>query len=171
MLSKIIVTLFSLMVLLSVNAAETWTNSHSEYTLINTCKKTTTDNDLPIRACPEKTPYRLMIGGVDSIDVLLKYQDLEFTHGYGLPRHIGKTLEWRYHTINGQKRYHALIYRLFTVGEKSKDSFDRYVQQLIVFRLDKANSCVLGSITQSKNMNTAARHLADNKEAKCLTKD
>ena len=41
-------------------------------------------------------------------------------------------------------------------------------QELIVTRLNKEKSCIIGIIPQGKNMNEQARELADHKNAACM---
>lgn len=147
-----------------------WANSQSEYTSTDDCKEMSSE-PYSLNDCPAKAPYKLYVGAADVVDISLEYEDKTVTSGYGMPRHIGSVVEWRFHEKSGQKKYHALIYRLFSVGEKSKTPYDRYVQKLIVFRLDKSNSCMLGVIKQGKNMNIKAREVADNKLAECIGSD
>ncbi len=76
---------------------------------------------------------------------------------------LGDILEWRFHYKNGKKVYHALI------SSKILSDYKKETKYLIVFRLDKENSCYIGKIPQSKNMNIKARQLADDKNAKCIS--
>ena len=125
--------------------------------------------------CPSKQNYLLhtfsrdLRSGVDLI-----YHNRKVSYQPILPFHVGATVEWRYEKVGNAKKYHALIYRVYTAQMDPLDSDSFYLQreqdkqQLIVIRLNKEKLCLLGVIEPSKNMNTEARKLADNKSARCI---
>lgn len=149
----------------------------SEYTSLKEqdCQFFSTEEDSYQTNCPSKANYLLHTFSRDlrsGVDLIYNQHNVSFQP---IPSfHVGETAEWRYDKIGNQKKYHALIYRLYTIQIDPLDGDDFYLprdqdkQQLIVIRLNKENSCLLGVIEPSKNMNTAARKLADNKSAKCI---
>ena len=125
--------------------------------------------------CPSKQNYLLhtfsrdLRSGVDLI-----YHNRKVSYQPILPFHVGATVEWRYEKVGDAKKHHALIYRVYMAQMDPLDSDSFYLpreqdkQQLIVIRLNKEKLCLLGVIEPSKNMNTEARKLADNKSARCI---
>ena len=125
--------------------------------------------------CPSKANYLLhtfsrdLRSGVDLI-----YNNNKVSYQPIPPFHVGETVEWRYEKVGNAQKYHALIYRIYTaqIDPLDGDSFylprEQDKQQLVVIRLNKEKSCLLGVIEPSKNMNTEARKLADNKSARCI---
>lgn len=80
-----------------------------------------------------------------------------------------KSIEWVYDLTQGDEgdgeiNFKALIYRL-SVADINPSKKDKSV--LYVVRLDKENSCVIGTASN----NEAARKLANNTAAKCVTLD
>ena len=78
-------------------------------------------------------------------------------------------IEWLYDLTRGEEgdgelKFKALIYRL-SVADMNPNKKDTSV--LYVVRLDKENSCVIGTASN----NTAARKLANDPNAKCVTLD
>ncbi len=149
----------------------------SDYTSLKEedCRTLNTDEDIYQANCSSKHNYLLQAVGRDlRLGVNLIYNHHKVSYQPLPSFHVGETAEWRYDKIGNQKKYHALIYRLYTIQIDPLDGDDFYLprdqdkQQLIVIRLNKENSCLLGVIEPSKNMNTAARKLADNKSAKCI---
>ena len=152
-------------------------NIGSEYTSLKEedCQTLNMVENLYQANCPSKANYllhtfsRALRSGVDLI-----YHNRKVSYQPILPFHVGATVEWRYGKVGNAKKYHALIYRVYTAQMDALDSDSFYLpreqhkQQLIVIRLNKEKSCLLGVIEPSKNMNTEARKLADNKSARCI---
>ncbi len=140
-------------------------------------------------SCPAKAPYQLEVEGIDlryGLNVIYDGSDNKKTDD-SKPKHtvrywypqffqVGDTVEWRYsQNKQGQKNYHALIYRVYSANQSAdySDNGDengmekRDKQELFVVRLDKDKSCILGKIPASKDMNVKARQLADDMTANC----
>lgn len=78
-------------------------------------------------------------------------------------------IEWIYDLTRGEEgdgelKFKALIYRL-SVADSNPNKKDKSV--LYVVRLDKENSCIIGTAST----NQAARKLANDPNAKCVTLD
>ncbi len=146
-ISKIIV---GLIITLSVNFAVannySWKNSSSEYT-----KCTNTNN------CRGKGGYGIDIFQNGNTYLQLFYRNTQIHENSWNSFNLPPAFEWRFHYENGKKVYHALIYR-----SKTKKYND-----LNVIRLSKEQSCYIGKISRSNNMNIKARQLADNKLLQC----
>ena len=152
-------------------------NISSNYTSLKEedCQALSMVENLYQANCPSKQNYLLhtfsrdLRSGVDLI-----YNNHKVSYQPIPPFHVGETVEWRYEKVGNAKKYHALIYRIYTaqIDPLDGDSFylprEQDKQQLIVIRLNKEKSCLLGVIEPSKNMNTEARKLADNKSARCI---
>lgn len=149
----------------------------SDYTSLKEedCRTLNTDQDIYQANCSSKHNYLLQAVGRDlRLGVNLIYNHHKVSYQPLPSFHVGETVEWRYEQVGNSKKYHALIYRIYTIqiDPLDGDAFylprDQDKQQLVVIRLDKEKSCLLGVIEPSKNMNTVARKLADNKSARCI---
>ena len=152
-------------------------NNSSEYTSLREedCQILNMVDNLHQANCPSKANYLLrtfsrdLRSGVDLI-----YGNHEVSYAPIPHFNIGQTAEWRYEKIGYSKKYHSLIYRIYTAQIDPLDGDAFYLpreqdkQQLVVIRLNKEKSCLLGVIEPSKNMNREARKLADNKLAECI---
>lgn len=150
-----------------------WQNITSEYTSVAE-KNCTTLESVPEHegyyhaSCPSKKPYKIEVEGGDlryGLQVVFAGKTLR----YWVPEFfdIGNTVEWRSHRKNGQKIYHGLIYRMYRANYSDTGESLADKQELVVVRLDKQNTCILGTIPASKHMNVKARKLADNASAVC----
>ena len=151
--------------------------SNSDYTSLKEedCRTLNTDEDMYQADCPSKQNYLLHTYSRDlrsGVDLIYHKHEVSYLP---IPSfHVGKTAEWRYEKIGNSKNYYALIYRIYTIQIDPLDGDNFYLprdqdkQQLVVIRLNKKQSCLLGVIETSKNMNTEARKLADNRSAKCI---
>lgn len=163
--------------LLATATATATTKMSSDYTSLKEedCRTLNTDQDIYQADCPSKHNYLLQAVGRDlrfGVNLIYNHHKVSYQP---LPSfHVGETVEWRYEQVGNSKKYHALIYRIYTIqiDPLDGDAFylprDQDKQQLVVIRLDKEKSCLLGVIEPSKNMNTVARKLADNKLAECI---
>lgn len=122
--------------------------------------------------CPSFGGYRLMVSGGDirySLD--LSYEGVEIpmvklSSFHDLP---SAKVEWRYVRSNVEwtpvVTYTALIYRL---NRQVDPQTDENKDMLIVVRLNKDKSCVVGVVDQQTDMNVKARRIADDIDAKCI---
>ncbi len=111
-----------------------------------------------IRNCPSFAGYRVeRVDGKNGSGLNIGYGTKLVAYFDNEPAGLinGNTAEWRYQQSGNGQNYHALIFRT------SK------TPRLVVIRLDKENSCILGVIPQSNDMNDKARKLADNLSARC----
>ena len=152
-------------------------NNSSEYTSLREedCPTINIDENIYQANCPSKDNYLLHAVGRDlRFGVDLTYNKRNISYQPMPPFHFGETAEWRYEKTDNSKKYHSLIYRIYTAQIDPLDGDAFYLsrkqdkQQLVVIRLNKEKSCLLGVIERSKNMNTVARKLADNKLAECI---
>ena len=158
----------------TVNAATSKFNFSYTSLKEEDCQTSLYDEDFYQADCPSKDNYSLQVFGRDlRYGASLIYGSHEVNYEPIPPFHVGHTAEWRYEKIGDSKKYHALIYRIYTAQNDplEGDAFflprDQDKQQLIVIRLNKEQSCLLGVIEQDRNMNQEARKLADNKSARC----
>lgn len=124
--------------------------------------------------CPALGGYRLMVSGGDirySLD--LSYEGVEIPmvklpSFHDLP---SAKIEWRYNRerigVVGNVTYTALIYRL-NRQVYTDNSVDENKDMLVVVRLNKEKSCVIGVVDQQKDMNKKAVRIADDSNAKCI---
>ncbi|MEM7646350.1 MAG: hypothetical protein AAF203_05530 [Pseudomonadota bacterium] len=79
-------------------------------------------------------------------------------------------IEWRFnrHNSNGHGPFHpnALIYRLNVADDLTEGP--KNIDRLIVVRLNKEKSCVIGDLSKVKDMNKKARAIADDFSSPCL---
>lgn len=125
--------------------------------------------------CPSFGGYQIGVSGGDiRYSVTLSYNGTEIE----LPRlyqfhDAGEVAEWRYvrgavaPSIN-QVVYTSLIYRLnYSDYQSNGDIVEK--SKLVVVRLNKENSCVIGIIDNQSRMNERARVIADDGSAPCMT--
>lgn len=138
-----------------------------------TIKSSDLDQDAPIDyytgECVGLDGYKVIISGGDlrySLSLKYESQHLIFTqigqfHDMGASR-----IEWR--GLIGQdgrvKGYTSLIYRL-SIADAEGGPDD---EKLFVVRLSGSDSCLIGVVDRSPNMNRTARKIADNPAAACL---
>ncbi|NRD69534.1 hypothetical protein HQR03_03155 [Psychrobacter okhotskensis] len=163
--------------LLATATATATTKMSSDYTSLKEedCRTLNTDQDIYQADCPSKHNYLLQAVGRDlRLGVNLIYNHHKVSYQPLPSFRVGETVEWRYEKVGNLKKYHALIYRIYTAqidpldGDAFYLSREQDKQQLVVIRLNKEKSCLLGVIEPSKNMNREARKLADNKLAECI---
>ncbi|PIE46077.1 MAG: hypothetical protein CSA45_00705 [Gammaproteobacteria bacterium] len=123
--------------------------------------------------CPAKGGYTVEVVGSDlRYGVALIYGKRTVLYQVAEPFNIGKKAEWRFRQHHGKKDYYALIYRAYIArfdaqtGDFLPRNKDRQV--LVVIRLNKEKSCLIGVIKQGADMNKKARQLADNPSAACI---
>lgn len=153
----------------------------SDYTVANydnkkTCKAITPKTNIPEDSfesnCQGLGGYKINISGMDLRSMLtLKYGKTLVAYNTLPPSGFGEKVEWRYHLVNGKKQYHGLIHRFYTqkYDEKKAEWLpqDQDEQSLVVMKLAKEKSCIVGIIPASKTMNEQARKLSDNLNAPC----
>lgn len=168
----IIISIIGILTLLSVPC---YAQSGSVYTSLQPKDCETMDSPFYQAKCPAKAGYDLQVYAGDlrsGIELIYNNKKIDYVPDNNLPYELGKVAEWRYKKINNKRKYYALIYRLSVAQLNPKgDGFlaqSKDKQRLIVIRLDKEKSCLLGIIKQSKNMNQKARNLADNESATCI---
>ncbi len=148
---KISQFIVGLAITLSVNIAiaggNTWGKASSQYTKCTDAS-----------SCRGKGGYAVEISQNDGTYLQLFYNGTQIHDKSWNSYHLPPAFEWRFHYENGKKVYHALIYR-----SKTKKRND-----LNVIRLDREQSCYIGTIARSNNMNVKARQLADNTNAPCI---
>ncbi|WP_201577728.1 hypothetical protein [Psychrobacter okhotskensis] len=163
--------------LLATATATATTKMSSDYTSLKEedCRTLNTDQDIYQADCPSKHNYLLQAVGRDlRLGVNLIYNHHKVSYQPLPSFRVGETVEWRYEKVGNLKKYHAFIYRIYTAqidpldGDAFYLSREQDKQQLVVIRLNKEKSCLLGVIEPSKNMNREARKLADNKLAECI---
>lgn len=117
--------------------------------------------------CAGKDGYTVVIsGGDERYDLSLIYQGAEvnLTNIDGFHDLAGLKVEWHSEISQGTKSpFHSLIYRM----SESDDNGDA-TETLYVVRLKGAQSCVVGKVAQSANMNKKARAIADDLSLPCL---
>lgn len=150
-------------------------NPQSQYTSMKSCKESKPEYWLIEKNCPSVGGYKPRFIYDDSPIAELSLSFGRYNVSYydnddnTAESDFGETMEWRYTQSGGQRNYHAFIIRTYRwrIGSSSSRPNE---QQLLVIRLNKGNSCVLGVIPQSANMNERARQLADNKNARCQSR-
>lgn len=133
------------------------------------------DVDFYAGVCPGFGGYSLMVSGGD-----LRYSLLLSFNGKNIPlpflaqfHETGAVAEWRYTLtktvvdFSNDLELKALIYRL-NYSDMDRNGKNINKSMLVVVRLNKEKSCVIGKIPQQKDMNVVARKLADNPSAKCI---
>lgn len=126
--------------------------------------------------CPSYGGYILGVSGGDlRYSVFLSYHGVEIALPSFYQFHdAGEVAEWRYTLkrtgeFSNELHLSALIYRIYYDDYDSESDSDEGASALIVVRLNKEKSCVLGQIPKQKDMNVLARKLADDPNAKCQT--
>lgn len=171
------IIIFMTLALASTVQAATYS---SEYTSVNeddcqtlesSALSDTDEGDFYTGLCPSLGGYTVKISGGDlRYAVLLSYQDtvIQLIHPPGFHDMGSSKIEWRTRTQNGVKEYTALIYRLQfqDYNQKTGENFEN--EQLVVVRLNKADSCTVGVVNKQTNMNEKARKIADNLNAPCI---
>ena len=123
-------------------------------------------------SCPSFGEYQIDVIRWERDMLNFVYQDktLFGYHGTALGSTLAEKIEWRYHQNGQHKQYHALLFRIYIpkIDQNGMISNLPPTQELIVARLNKEKSCIIGIIPQGKNMNEQARELADHKNAACM---
>ncbi|MBS9781798.1 MAG: hypothetical protein KGV56_04820 [Gammaproteobacteria bacterium] len=159
---KISQFVLGLVITLSVNIAiaggNTWQKASSEYT------KCVSNKQEIFTTCDGKDDYQIQYPqDNDAVYLALLYKDDRVHANMWGGQNFPPAFEWRFHYENGKKIYHALIYR----SKATEFSGFKKENYLNVIRLAKEQSCYLGKISRSKNMNVKARKLADNRSQQC----
>lgn len=158
--------------------AENHSTNRSTYTSIKhkDCANISSEEDGQLYQvrCPAHAGYDLDVIGADvryGLDITWKQKVVR--HQPIMPFHVGDKVEWRYRISQGAPEFYALIYRLYTAQFDGQDFLPREndKQDLVVVRLNQEKSCIIGIITQGKQMNTEARQRADDLSAPCLKTD
>lgn len=154
----------------------------SDYTSIayadcKTIKDSELDKDAPIDYytgnCAGLAGYGITVTGGDlRYDIVLTYKgtEIQTNNLWSFHNPGSDKVEWRYEVNGkGKKVYTALIYRQdFQYQDEVDGSIDPTDHtQLVVVRLNGKKSCRIGIVAQQKNMNLAARNLADSKNTAC----
>jgi hypothetical protein len=77
-------------------------------------------------------------------------------------------VEWRYRLSKGKKEYVALIYRINADNYDEKTGDFKSSSTLYVIRLKGADSCLVGKVERSADMNKRARAIADDETLPCI---
>ena len=121
--------------------------------------------------CPGLGGYRPLISGGDlRYDLDLRFEDklieplrLPSFHEPGSDK-----IEWRFSlAANEEIQFHALIYRLSYQDYDADSDRPRDTSMLVVVRLNGAQSCLLGTVPASRDMNGKARRMADDLTLAC----
>lgn len=147
----------------------------SEYTSLKPKDCQTMASPFYHASCPAKGGYQLEVYAGDlrsGVDVIYADKKISYTPDNNVPHELGKVAEWRYQKKHNKRHYHALIYRLSIAQlDTARDTFlprHKDKQALIVIRLSKEKSCVIGVVKQDKKMNQTARDLADSTSSTCI---
>ena len=135
---------------------------------------------------PEIDFLRAECEGVGSYDIEISGGDLRYNHkllfgghktnrslsNLGAFHDIGSDfVEWKYNVINGDKVYHALIFRLNYQDIQPNGDFEENTR-LYVVKLAGLKSCTVAVVPRQKNMNEVAYGIAENaKQMECLEED
>lgn len=126
--------------------------------------------------CPALGGYRVTISGGDiRYSLKLNYNGVEIptVRPGGFHDLPSSKIEWRYERVgswgNYGVNYKALIYRLnATVDYDDSTGNPISEDMLVVVRLKREKSCVVGIVKQQADMNKKARKIADNMNASCI---
>lgn len=122
--------------------------------------------------CPSLGGYQVYVAGGDlRYSAQLKFSGKDLPNVELMAFHsVADKMEWRYRRIGSAEdrkvEYTAAIYRL-NYQDMDPDSNPIETSMMVVLRLKGAESCLLGTIPASKDMNEKARALADNMSAPC----
>lgn len=121
--------------------------------------------------CTGKDGYKVVISGGDirySLSLIYKGTEVTLTNIGAFHDMGSEKIEWR-GSVNKDGKinsFHSLIYRL-SIADYATDYVEN-VDTLFVVRLKGANSCVIGTVKQSLDMNEQARAIADDQSLPCL---
>ncbi|MCO5113348.1 MAG: hypothetical protein M9899_04140 [Bdellovibrionaceae bacterium] len=124
--------------------------------------------------CPSYGGYTVGVSGGDlRYSLFLSYNGTEISlPSYYQFHETGNLAEWRYALKStgfhsNELQLKALIYRIY-YSDYDTNGNEVNKSNLIVVRLNKEKSCVIGIVPQQKDMNLAARKIADNPKARCV---
>ena len=159
--------------MVSGGLASAQSQAYSDYTTIDfddkqcrTIEKDDISNSTTKR-CPSFANYKIERSDGDWTYLTLSYGSHKI---FSMSHELGKKAEWRYRMVGNKKQYHGLIFRTLTMqlddGMFLSDA--PMIEKLVVMRLDKEKSCILGVLPVDKNTNEKARQLADDTKAICM---
>ena len=131
--------------------------AYSDYTTLEKCH-IINDEHATTSQCPSFANYQIVRTDYDFSQLAVTYGEHQIS---ATGCDFGKKAEWRYHMVGNKKQYHGLIFRKLDACGTNNAS------ELVVVRLDKQNSCILDVLPADKDVNTKARQLADDLNAKC----
>ena len=97
-------------------------------------------------------------------DTVIDLEKMPSFHDMGSPN-----IEWRYNLKpNSVINFYGLIYRINFSDWDDETGMNIETSKLAVVRLNGKDSCVIGTVEKSDNMNEKARLIVDNLELPCL---
>ena len=151
------------------------TKAKSDYTSIDyrdkKCRLIEKTEHAVVRSCPAFAGYQIERTDWDWAQLSVLYGKNNYAVSY-LGHDLGSKAEWRYRQINNKKVYHGLIFRVLNLPMDTDTGIFMNnvpkIERLVVVRLNKEKSCILGVLPTSNDMNEKARALADNPQAECV---
>jgi hypothetical protein len=121
--------------------------------------------------CPGAGGYQVAVSGGDiryPLFLISNNLRIQLTNYYSFHQVASNKIEWRgIKSTNGKVNYKTLIYRMGVADQNGVDH-----SELLVVKLAGLNSCIVGKVLESKNMNEKARKIADvADQLKCINKE